>query len=183
MDRIYTRRGDDGTTGLLGPGRFPKSDRRIAAYGEIDELNATIGVARAIEDLGTPYDNMLARVQAELFNVGAALADPDPNGPFHRSLPQDCVDRLEREIDSMQSKLKPLEQFILPGGSRGSAQLHFSRAVCRRAERALVSLSRLDGESVPESLIGYVNRLSDYLFVMARAVNHEQGVADVPWRG
>lgn len=183
MTRIYTKTGDDGTTGLLGADRLGKDDPRIAAYGTVDELNAVIGVARAADGLGPELDRTLARVQEDLFAVGAALADPDPGGPFHESLPEDAAGRLEREIDASEAGLPPLTHFILPGGSRPAAQLHLARTVCRRAEREVVALAHRPGQHVPTPILVYLNRLSDLLFVLARRANHEAGVADVPWRG
>ncbi|QDV38520.1 cob(I)yrinic acid a,c-diamide adenosyltransferase [Tautonia plasticadhaerens] len=183
MAKIYTKTGDDGTTGLLGPGRVPKDDRRIEAYGTVDELNAVLGVARADREIGLDLDRKLGLVQEELFAVGAALADPDPEGPFHGAVPGHFADRLEREIDALDAELPRLEHFILPGGTPIAARLHLARTVCRRAERAVVSLAQAPGQHVPEPIIVYLNRLSDYLFVLARSANARSGVADVPWRG
>ena len=182
MSKIYTRAGDDGTTGLLAARRVPKDDLRIEAYGTVDELNAAIGVARATR-LDAAADAMAAAVQDDLFAIGSALADPDPAGRFHNAIAPQLSERLEREIDAMEAELPPLTQFILPGGSPGSASLHLARTICRRAERLAVHLARQPGESVPAPLLAYVNRLSDFLFVLARAVNKREGVADVAWRG
>jgi cob(I)alamin adenosyltransferase len=180
--KIYTKTGDDGMTGLLGPGRLPKDHLRIEAYGTVDELNATIGVARA-SGLEPGLDQALALVQEELFAAGASLADPDPEGRFHRSLTAERVERLEQAIDRMEEELPPLTQFILPGGTPTAAQLHLARTVCRRAERLVVQLARQEVEFVAVLLIPYLNRLSDYLFVLSRLVNQRAGVPDVPWRG
>ena len=180
--KIYTRTGDDGTTGLLAAGRVAKDSPRIEAYGTVDELNAVLGVARAA-GLDPGADALVARVQDELFAVGAALADPDPNGRFHAAVGPDLAARLEQDIDAMEAELPPLAQFILPGGTPAAAQLHLARGVGRRAERLVVHLARQHGEHVPRDLITYLNRLSDFLFVLARAANRRAGVADTPWGG
>jgi cob(I)alamin adenosyltransferase len=180
--RIYTRTGDDGLTGLLGSGRVPKDDIRVEVYGTVDELNATLGVARAL-GLDHEADGLVARLQDELFVVGSALADPSPGGPFHRAITPEHVARLEATIDRLEEELAPLTRFILPGGAPAAAQLHLSRTVCRRAERLAVKLARQPGEDVPGDLIIYLNRLSDLLFVVARAVNRRAGVDDVLWKG
>jgi cob(I)alamin adenosyltransferase len=180
--KIYTKTGDTGLTGLLGRGRVTKDDPRIEAYGTIDELNAVLGMVRA-SPLAAEDDARLARVQEELFVVGSALADPDPNGPFHAAIGPGPAARLEAEIDALEADLTPLTRFILPGGAPAAAGLHLARTVCRRAERRVVALGRQPGEHVPGDLIIYLNRLSDYLFVLARAVNRRAGVADIPWRG
>jgi cob(I)alamin adenosyltransferase len=180
--KIYTKTGDDGTTGLLGRGRVPKSDLRIAAYGTVDELNAALGVARSL-GLEAATDQLLAELQNELFLVGSALADPHPDGQFHNTITHTHVEHLEHTIDSVEAELKPLLQFILPGGTPAAAQLHFARTVCRRAERLVVELSHKEDEAVARSVIVYLNRLSDLLFMLARSVNHKAGVADVIWKG
>ena len=180
--KIYTKSGDEGTTGLLGSGRVAKDHPRIEAYGAVDELNAALGAARAA-GIDPKLESTLARVQDELFAVGAALADPDPNGKFHGMIVPDHVARLEREIDAMESGLPALNQFILPGGSPGAAQLHLARAICRRAERRVVHLSHQEGEDVPAPLIIYLNRLSDFLFVASRLANRQAEVEDIPWSG
>ncbi|WP_169978362.1 cob(I)yrinic acid a,c-diamide adenosyltransferase [Tautonia rosea] len=183
MPKIYTKTGDDGTTGLLGPGRVGKDDLRIEAYGTVDELNAVLGVARSTPSISLDLDRKLSQIQEELFSIGAALADPDPDGPFHNSVPREFVLRIEHEIDHVESGLPKLQHFILPGGSPTASQLHLGRTVCRRAERLVVALSHAAGQHVPTNLVIYLNRLSDYLFVLARSANAEAGVADVPWRG
>jgi cob(I)alamin adenosyltransferase len=180
--KIYTKTGDDGTTGILGRGRVPKSDLRIAAYGTVDELNASLGVVRT-HGLDAPTDERLAQIQNELFLVGSALADPLPDGQFHNTITYTHVEHLEHEIDAIEADLKPLLQFILPGGTPAAAHLHLARTVCRRAERLVVELSHKEGEAVAHSVIVYLNRLSDLLFMLARAVNHKAGVADVIWKG
>ncbi len=179
--KIYTKTGDEGTTGLLGPGRVSKDDARLEAYGTLDETNAVLGVARA-SGLGAEEDLVLARIQAELFAAGASLADPNPEGKFHAGLSVDHVATLEREIDAMEAQLKPLTSFILPGGTSAAAHLHMARTTCRRAERAVVHLARLPDEFVAPILVPYLNRLSDHLFVLARFVNQRAGAPDVPWR-
>ena len=180
--KIYTKSGDDGTTGLLGAGRVLKFDPRIESYGTIDELNAVLGVARAA-GLDSDADSAVARLQDDLFAVGAALADPNPAGKFHNAVTTDHGDRLEAEIDAIEGELPPLTQFILPGGTAAAAQLHLARTICRRAERLVVRLDHKPDGLVPPNLIVYLNRLSDLLFVLARVVNHRAGVADIPWTG
>jgi cob(I)alamin adenosyltransferase len=180
--KIYTKTGDDGRTGLLGPGRFSKSDLRIEAYGSIDELNALIGVALADGSDPDP-DGWLAQVQHDLFAVGSSLADPNPEGKFHNAIGTEPIARLERGIDAMEENLPPLSRFILPGGSPEAARIHLARTVCRRAERAGVRLAQAEGEHVAENVLIYLNRLSDFLFVLARDVNARAGVDDVPWKG
>jgi cob(I)alamin adenosyltransferase len=180
--KIYTKTGDEGTTGLLGSGRVPKDDLRIESYGTIDELNAALGMARA-QRLDSAADGLVAQLQNELFVVGSALADPSPHGPFHDAITDEHVARLEAAIDTLETELKPLVQFILPGGTLPAAHIHVARTVCRRAERLVVRLARQPGEEVPKPLVVYLNRLSDLLFVLARAVNHRAGVADILWKG
>jgi len=179
--KIYTKTGDAGQTGLFGGPRVAKDDPRIEAYGAVDELNAAIGVARA-ESLPAEIDSLLARVQNELFDLGAELATPNPAahgmavlGPMHFAA-------LEQAIDRFEATLPPLKEFILPGGSRGAAALHLARTICRRAERRLVTLVQNSAEPVSGNLVVYLNRLGDLLFVLTRAANAAAGVADVPWR-
>jgi cob(I)alamin adenosyltransferase len=181
--KIYTKTGDDGTTGLLGAGRVGKDDPRIDSYGTVDELNAVLGLARATGGLDADLDALLARVQDDLFAVGAALADPDPAGRFHNAVGEELSSRLEGEIDRLEAELPPLTQFILPGGSLAAAQIHLARTICRRAERLVVHLGHQTGVDVPHHLVAYLNRLSDFLFVLARAANRRSGVADIPWSG
>jgi cob(I)alamin adenosyltransferase len=180
--KIYTKTGDEGMTGLLGNRRIPKDDLRIEAYGTIDELNAVLGLSRS-QGLDPASDRLVAQLQNECFAVGSALADPDPAGRFHNAIQPEHAMRLEGMIDTLESELSPLTNFILPGGSLPAAQLHLARTVCRRAERLVVRLARQEGEDVPSSLIVYLNRLSDLLFVLARVVNHRAEVADIPWKG
>ncbi len=186
---LYTRTGDKGDTGLFGGGRVPKSHPRVTAYGEVDELNSTLGLARSAlrEDpaLGS-VDAGLARVQAECFIIGALLATPadriDKLGtPFKDGLPADSSIRLEKEIDAWEKNLPALKTFILPGGGRAGAALHLARAVSRRAERSVVELAAAD--TVPDGVIVYMNRLSSWLFIAARFVNKETGHAETPWTG
>lgn len=179
--KIYTRRGDDGETGLFGGGRRPKSDLRIAAYGEIDELNAHLGLAvEAVVDKETR--SRLGTVQGDLFSIGAHLAtDPVPGrkAPELPALPAERAGEMESWIDDATEVTGALAHFILPGGSRGGAQLHVARTVCRRAERAVVALA--SGSSVDPVILAYLNRLSDYLFAAARLENHRAGGGDVEW--
>ena len=180
--KIYTKTGDDGTTGLLGAGRVLKSDPRIESYGTVDELNAVLGLARAA-GLDPDADAVVARLQDDLFAVGAALADPNPAGKFHNAVEAKLGERLEAEIDRLEADLPPLTQFILPGGTIAAAQLHLARTICRRAERLVVRLDHTPEGLVPPNLVVYLNRLSDLLFVLARAVNHRAGQGDIPWTG
>jgi cob(I)alamin adenosyltransferase len=185
VSKIYTRRGDDGSTGLFGGPRVSKDDLRVAAYGEVDELNSALGMAR--EEVRDPGQKEIAdivdRLQSELFNLGGQLATPDA-AAAPKDVPRvakEDVARLEAEIDRFTAELPPMRYFILPGGSRPGAALHFCRTVCRRAERKAVALSRL--ETMPEHALSYLNRLSDLLFVMARAANLRAGGREVPWKG
>ncbi|MFO0908335.1 MAG: cob(I)yrinic acid a,c-diamide adenosyltransferase [Isosphaeraceae bacterium] len=180
--KIYTKTGDDGTTGLLGPGRLRKDAARIEAYGTVDELNALVGVARS-HPIDAEVDAFLAQVQDELFAVGAALADPDPQGRFHQAITARHIERIEQAIDALEARLPPLQQFILPGGTPGAALLHLARTVCRRAERQVVHLMHEAGEHVDPPLLVYLNRLSDALFVAARVANRAESVPDRPWGG
>lgn len=182
MSKIYTKTGDEGMTGLLSSVRVPKDHARIEAYGTVDELNAVLGVARS-SGLEVGLDGIAALIQEDLFVLGSALADPDPAGSFHSAVQIDRVRTLETIIDELEVELPRLAVFILPGGTPGSAHLHLARTVCRRAERGLVALGHQPGEDVPAVLVVYLNRLSDLLFVMARAANQRAGVADIPWKG
>ncbi|MBU3679313.1 MAG: cob(I)yrinic acid a,c-diamide adenosyltransferase [Candidatus Kapabacteria bacterium] len=179
--RIYTKTGDDGTTALFGGTRVDKDDLRIEAYGTVDELNAVLGVVLA-QSLPDNVREQLTEVSSDLFTLGADLATPlDP--PPAYAIPRITgvhVERLESWIDVHDATLEPLKVFILPGGEPGAAYLHLARTVCRRAERCTVGLSRR--EDLGLHVVHYLNRLSDYLFTAARAVNHAAGVADVPWR-
>lgn len=185
LDRIYTRGGDKGATSLATGARRRKDDIRVEAYGDIDETNAAIGVARlAIETRDASLDRMLARIQNDLFDLGAELATPDdpekPIDPAMRlSILPSQVARLEQEIDELNADLAPLRSFVLPGGTAAAAHLHLARTICRRAERVMVTLSQTEGETLSETALAYVNRLSDFLFVASRFVNREKG--DVLW--
>ena len=179
--KIYTKTGDDGETGLWGGLRVGKDAARVHAYGSVDECNAAIGVARAVlgaaPELGD-LDRLLAHIQNQLFVVGADLATPGAAASIPRVGPGE-VAFLEQAIDALEGELEPLRQFILPGGTLAAAQLHLARTICRRAERAVVALAR--EESLGQHVGVYLNRLSDCLFVLARAANARAGVPDAPW--
>ena len=178
--KIYTRTGDLGETGLFGGPRLGKDAARIETYGTVDELNAVLGLVRA-EPLASELLELLARVQAELFEVGAELASVDPLAKRTRTIGPQHVQALEAEIDRWVESLPPLRSFILPAGVRAAALLQLARAVCRRAERRLVRLVRSSQEPISLVLLSYLNRLGDLLFVLARVANQQAGVADVPW--
>ena len=183
LNKIYTRTGDDGTTALGTGERRKKYDLRIAAYGTVDELNAAIGLARLHAAQAPAIDAVLARVQNDLFDLGADLCSPDKGkGPQGARLTVTDlqVGRLEQEIDAFNANLAPLRSFILPGGTPGAAYLHLARTVCRRAERLVVELADKSGESVSPAVVKYLNRLSDLLFVTSRALN-DNGAQDVLW--
>lgn len=184
LNKIYTRTGDDGTTGLGSGERRPKYDLRVASYGTVDEANACIGMARLHTASENPeLDAMLGRIQNDLFDLGADLATPDTGedlGYEPLRIVASQVARLEADIDALNKPIKPLRSFILPGGSPAAAALHLARTVARRAERLMVELSLKDGESVGPEAIKYINRVSDFLFVAGRAVN-DNGEADVLW--
>lgn len=182
LNKIYTRTGDNGTTGLVTGERVSKSSRRIAATGAVDETNAAIGLAReATREASAKVDAMLGRIQNDLFDLGADIATPhsDALGFTPLRIIAQQVDRLEAEIDEMNAEMAPLTSFVLPGGSPASASLHLARAICRRAETMLVALAE-ETPGVNPDAQRYVNRLSDHLFVAARYVN-DKGVADVLW--
>lgn len=178
--KIYTKTGDGGETGLFGGTRVSKASARVASYGDVDELNSVLGLAR-VHPIDETRDALLAQVQSELFNLGAELAARPGKDIGVPRVGEPQVTVLERAIDDAESELEPLTSFVLPGGSAAAAHLHLARTVCRRAERALVGLSVQD-EVRPE-LVHYLNRLSDLLFVLARLANHRAGVVDVPWTG
>jgi cob(I)alamin adenosyltransferase len=179
--RIYTKTGDTGDTGLFGGGRVGKDHARVAAYGDVDELNAALGVACSQSpDFATA---LLEQIQRDLFAIGAELAAPEP-AKLAKTLAghpigEPDVTRLERAIDAHEEALPPLREFILPGGAPKAAALHLARTVCRRAERAVVALGR-DAQVSP-FILQYLNRLSDLLFVLARAANAQSGRPDVRW--
>jgi cob(I)alamin adenosyltransferase len=182
INRVYTRQGDRGETGLAGGQRVPKDSARIEAYGTVDELNAFVGAARvtAIETGAAELAGILLRVQHELFNLGSILATlPEDVHPKQARVTDAEVTQLEAEMDRANADLAPLRSFVLPGGSRLNAELHICRTVCRRAERACVTLARL--EPVPPEAVRYLNRLSDALFVWSRWSSHLAGVAETLW--
>ena len=178
--KIYTRAGDKGDTGLLGGGRVGKDNARINAYGTVDECNALLGIVRTF-DIGGQLDDMLSQIQNQLFVVGSDLATPDGKQTKIDRLDEDNIKVLEKWIDLIENLLPPLKQFILPGGCAAGAYLHLARTVCRRAERRVVALSRDD--KVNSSVIVYLNRLSDFLFVAARTANLRAGEPDEVWIG
>jgi cob(I)alamin adenosyltransferase len=183
LNRIYTRAGDDGSTALGTGERRRKYDLRIAAYGTVDELNATIGIARLHAGGDPELDGMLTRIQNDLFDVGADLCMPDKGkgpGGARLDVTDAQVEWLERQIDRLNGELAPLRSFVLPGGSAAASYLHLARTVCRRAERLIVELADKPDESVTPAALKYVNRLSDFLFVSARFSNRK-GSADVLW--
>jgi cob(I)alamin adenosyltransferase len=186
LNKIYTRTGDAGTTALGTGERVPKHAPRIAAYGSVDETNAAIGMARLqLAAVHADLDAMLARIQNDLFDLGADLCVPeaaDPAAPKRERLrvTEAQVKRLEDEIDRMNAKLQPLRSFVLPGGTQAAAALHMARTVCRRAEREITALASQPGEPVGAPALQYINRLSDLLFVASRAAN-DFGECDVLW--
>ena len=178
--RIYTKTGDKGQTGLFGGGRVRKDDPRVEAYGEVDELNATLGTAEsALED--AQIKGWIRRIQDELFVLGAELATPDPEAVKRQIVPvgAEQVKALEAIIDGIDAEVPPLQHFIRPGGHPAASHLHVARTVCRRAERRVISFS--DEAPVRDEVIVYLNRLSDALFMLARLVNHRAGVAEPIW--
>lgn len=184
LTRIYTRGGDKGKTSLGTGKRVPKHDPRVAAYGTVDEANAVIGIARLHTADGGEADAMLARIQNDLFDLGADLCTPEKAGEGEKEsaaalrIVAAQVERLEREIDAMNAALQPLNSFVLPGGTAAAAHLHLARTVVRRAEREITALAAR--EPVNPLAVRYVNRLSDHLFVLARKLN-DDGRADVLW--
>ena len=180
--KIYTKTGDAGETGLFGGGRVPKDHPRTTAYGEIDELNSALGVARATAPVDF-HDALLESIQSDLFSIGGHLATPDPakvaKALEKADLSAERVALFERVMDEADGKLPPLRSFVLPAGTPKAAALHLARTICRRAERSVVSLSR--ESEVPPLFLAYLNRLSDLLFTLARLANHETGTGDVTW--
>lgn len=186
LNKIYTRTGDDGTTGLVSGPRRMKFDLRVAAYGSIDETNSALGVAALHLKDHPKVAAMVFRIQNDLFDLGADLATPD-DGQVLAWEPLRIVDkqvgRIEAEIDQLNEKLEPLKSFVLPGGTEASAYLHLARTIARRAEREIVELSKIEGEVVSSAAVKYINRLSDFLFVAARYVNHigSNASGDILW--
>ena len=180
--KIYTKTGDAGDTALFGGGRVPKSHPRVEAYGDVDELNATLGVVLATQPMAR-IDDVVSPIQQDLFAIGALLATPDRE-KMDRHLEKAKIDdariaELERAIDAGDDELEPLKAFIMPGGTPKAAALHVSRTVCRRAERRVVELAR--AEAIPSIVVIYLNRLSDLLFTLARVANKRGGSAEVEW--
>lgn len=182
LNRIYTRTGDDGTTALGTGERRPKHDLRVATYGTVDELNAAIGLARLHTGGFVEIEQMLARIQNDLFDLGADLCMPQPGrrGGEVLRVVESQVTRLEQDIDQLNQELQPLRSFVLPAGTPAAAHLHLARTICRRAERSMVELAARPDEAVSAPAIKYVNRLSDFLFVAARYAN-DKGAGDVLW--
>jgi cob(I)alamin adenosyltransferase len=180
--KIYTKTGDDGRTGLFGGGRVEKDHARVEAYGDVDELNAVIGAARAVEMMPR-VDEILAPIQRDLFAIGALLATPHPEKHKEQlekaRLSDKRIAQLEQAIDDGEEELEPLKAFIMPGGTPKASSLHVARTVCRRAERSIIRLQRTD--EVPQIVIVYLNRLSDLLFVLARVANKRAGAGEVTW--
>ena len=177
LTRIYTKGGDKGLTSLGSGKRVPKHDARVAAYGTVDEANAVIGIVRLHAE--GEIEQMLARIQNDLFDLGADLCTPEAEGKESLRIVDAQVERLEREIDAMNAKLSPLNSFVLPGGTPAAAYLHQARTIVRRAEREMTALA--EKEPVNSAAIRYANRLSDHLFVAARAAN-DWGARDVLWQ-
>ncbi len=180
LNRIYTRTGDAGSTRLASGAPVSKASPRVSAYGDVDETNAILGLARLSTAGAAPLDPILARIQNDLFDLGADLATPEraAGAPEALRIVASQVDRLEREIDALNAELSPLTSFVLPGGTAAAAALHVARTVCRRAERAAVALAA--AETVNPEAVRYLNRLSDLLFVAARYAN-DKGAGDVLW--
>jgi cob(I)alamin adenosyltransferase len=180
--KIYTRTGDAGETGLFGGGRVGKHHPRVAAYGDVDELNAVLGLVRATPPADFA-DPLLEAIQRDLFAIGGHLATPDPDrvrkALARAELPPDRVAEFERAIDAADLELPPLRAFVLPAGCPKAVALHFARTVCRRAERSVVALAQ--EAEVPAPFLTYLNRLSDLLFALARLANHREGRGDVTW--
>ena len=180
--KIYTKKGDKGQTYLFGGGPFPKDSERIEAYGTVDELNSVVGCALAELGETSEFSPILLEIQKQLFIVGAELATVKPTPEISQGFIKNFhVESLEGQIDAWEQELTPLTRFILPGGTKSSSWLHLARTVCRRAERALVTCSH--DQSIRPELIVYLNRLSDWFFVLARLSNHRAKVPDILWEG
>lgn len=177
LTKIYTKTGDDGLTGLVDGSRRPKYDLRVVAYGTVDEANAALGLAALY--LEPPLSDMIKRLQNDLFDLGAELASPGETPRLHITPQQ--VERLERDIDTLNADLQPLDSFVLPGGHAGAAHLHLARTILRRAERQIVELADKNGEELGHPLRQYINRASDFVFVAARWANN-RGRDDVLWQ-
>ncbi len=183
LNKIYTRTGDDGTTGLATGERVPKWSLRVAAYGAVDETNAAVGLARLHASDDPDFDGMLSRIQNDLFDLGADLATPEREEPLAFEalrIVETQVSRLETEIDAMNAGIPPLDSFVLPAGSALATHLHAARTIARRAERMIAELAQTPDEKVSAPALAYANRLSDHLFVAARRAN-ENGANDVKW--
>jgi cob(I)alamin adenosyltransferase len=180
--KIYTKTGDSGQTSLFGGGRVSKDHPRTAAYGDVDELNSTIGLARVTAPVEL-FDGLLEAVQRDLFAIGGRLATPEPEKVAKAMekavLPPERAESFERAMDDAERELPPLRAFVLPGGTPKAAALHLARTVCRRAERSAVHLGRED--ELPQEILVYLNRLSDLLFTLARLANHRAGAPDSTW--
>lgn len=185
--KIYTKTGDNGETGLYGGTRVSKADARVVAYGDVDELNAWLGFARATTmqaSAGSTLEPMLEQIQRDLFGLGARLADPAhqiAERVSKAAISSVEIARLEQWIDELEAALPPLRRFILAGGSPAGAALHVARTTCRRAERAMVALRSDEPNAFEPELLVYINRLSDLLFVMARSANHRAGTPEIEW--
>jgi cob(I)alamin adenosyltransferase len=175
LSKIYTRTGDDGTTGLANGERVDKTDARVAAFGDVDETNSALGLLLAEPGLPPAISSSLARIQHELFDIGAELSLPG-----YRQITGEHVARLEQDLDALNDALPPLKEFILPGGSRAAAVCHLARTICRRAERSAWAATRL--ADMNPDLLRYLNRLSDLLFVMARCLARLDGGQETLWR-
>ncbi len=180
--KIYTKTGDSGDTGLFGGGRVSKDDPRVEAYGDVDELNAVLGLARSAE-LMPRIDEVLVPIQRDLFSIGALLATPDREKMQQHltkaRISEERIAELEHAIDACDRELEPLQAFILPGGTQKAAALHVARTVCRRAERRVIHLQR--EVEIPQIVVVYLNRLSDLLFTLARFANTRAGAGEVTW--
>lgn len=186
--KIYTRTGDTGTTALVGGQRVAKDSERLEAYGTIDELNSHLGLLAAIPDMDAPTVNFLLGIQNKLFNVGAYLATDNANAPgtLPKGITESDIEAVEHEIDRLEEQLPPLHAFILPGGCRPACHANIARAVCRRAERRLITLDRSlragNNGAVSHLVLAYINRLSDYLFNLGRYVNMVKVASERPWQ-
>lgn len=187
--KIYTKTGDKGETGLWGGSRVSKADARVAAYGDVDELSCAVGLAvtaLGARPEGGPVRETLTRIQKDLFAVGALLASPKAQlkklaPPYDKGMPAETAKALEKAIDALESDLSPMKAFILPGGGEPGARLHLARAACRRAERSAVALH--NKQALPDGVLVYLNRLSDYLFTAARWANARDGRGETEWDG